>query len=616
MLKGLVNQHSKNSKIILLFSIIVSIYAFYIVNNNVINSKYSVNSNTIKGYITNIKKDSNKVTITLKNKEKVLVNYYEDIDLKNGDYIEVEGTFKKPSNNTIFSLFNYREYLLSQKIYWIVTASDITKIKDNHNIFYNLKNIIINKIDSVGNPYIKTFILGDISDLNKEAVSSYQKNGTIHIFSVSGTHITLISFILLKIFNIISKKENINYILVNIVLCFYLFLTSFSPPVLRSVLFFMLLTFKKIMRYKISTLNILIFIFFFLLLINPYYIYNLGFNFSFIITFYLILFQKLIGQYNNYIMKLFVVSFVAFLASIPLMINNFFYISLLTPIFNIFFVPLVSIIIFPLSLITFILPFLLPIFNITTNLMEMLSLLCSKFTLLNIILKDVPMYVYFFYYLLITYVLYQMSKRNFKSLLLLFIVILIHTNLNYFNNYSTLTMIDVGQGDSFLITLPHNKGNILIDTGGIKNYFGKSTYSIAINQTIPYLKANGIKKIDYLILSHGDYDHMGEGVNIINSYPVDNVIFNSGSNNELELELIKLLDKKNINYMFFSDNVLKINNYSFQFLNNINKDENEDSLIIYTQFNKWNILLMGDAGISSENKIINSVRDFLTIIEE
>ena len=86
---------------------------------------------------------------------------------------------------------------------------------------------------------------------------------------------------------------------------------------------------------------------------------------------------------------------------------------------------------------------------------------------------------------------------------------------------------------------------MLFRSGGIKNYFGKSAYSIAINQTIPYLKANGIKKIDYLILSHGDYDHMGEGVNIINNYPVHNVIFNSGSNNELELELIKLLDKKN-----------------------------------------------------------------------
>lgn len=606
MLKELVKQHLISSKIILLFSIVVSIYTFYIVNNTIITSKYNVNSNNIEGYITNIKRDENKVTITLKNKEKVLVNYYENINLENGDYIKVEGTFKEPPKNRLFSLFNYHNYLLSQKIYWLVTASTITKIRNNNNIFYKLKNIIIDKIDSVGNPYIKTFILGDISDISKEAISSYQKNGTIHIFSVSGTHITLISFVLLKIFNVISKKENFNYIFVNIFLCFYLFLTSFSPPVLRSVLFFMLLTIKKMFKLRINTISILIFIFYLLLLFNPYYVYNLGFNFSFIITFYLILFQKLISQYNNYLIKSFIVSIIAFLASIPLMINNFFYISLLTPIFNIFFVPLVSMIVFPLSLITFIIPVLLPIFNVATTIMEELSILCSKINFFTIILKDVPFYIYLLYYLLITYVLYKMYKKKFKWILVLIMVILVHTNLNYFNKCPILTMIDVGQGDSTLISLPHNKGNILIDTGGIKNYFGESTYSIGINTTVPYLKANGIKKIDYLILSHGDYDHMGEAINIINNYTVKNIIFNSGSNNDLELELIKFLNNKKINYMFFNSNILEINGYTFKFLNGINKDENEDSLIIYTQFGNRNILLMGDAGISRESEILNT----------
>jgi len=98
---------------------------------------------------------------------------------------------------------------------------------------------------------------------------------------------------------------------------------------------------------------------------------------------------------------------------------------------------------------------------------------------------------------------------------------------------------------------------------------------------------------------------MGEAKIIIENFKVANVIFNSGHNNELELDLINLLDKKTINYMFFSNNLLEINNYSFEFLNNINSDENEDSLIIYTQFNKRNILLMGDAGVSSENQIMD-----------
>ena len=62
-------------------------------------------------------------------------------------------------------------------------------------------------------------------------------------------------------------------------------------------------------------------------------------------------------------------------------------------------------------------------------------------------------------------------------------------------------MIDVKQGDSFLLELPFNKGNILIDTGG-------SSYSDIYKYNLkPYLKSRGIKKINYIILSHGYLDH-------------------------------------------------------------------------------------------------------------
>ncbi|MDD2435105.1 MAG: DNA internalization-related competence protein ComEC/Rec2 [Bacilli bacterium] len=607
----------KSSKIILLFSVLVSGYTWYIVKNNIYHTDYRVDSKKVTGYIDNIKKSDNKTTIILKNKEKILINYYEPISLESGDYIEVEGIFTKPSANSVFSLFNYRHYLLSQRIYWIIKEPKITKLKNNTSFFYQLKNKVINKIDSLGNPYIKTFILGDINEIDDEVITSYQLNGTIHIFSVSGTHITLLSFILLKLFNLISKKETINYLLVTIVLSFYLFLTSFSPPVTRSVLMFSLLTFKKQFKVNISTLDILILIGFLLLLINPYYVYHLGFKFSFIISFYLILFQKFIANYKNYFIQLFMVSLVAFLASIPLMINNFFYISLLTPIFNIFFVPLVSVIIFPLSLITFIFPFLLPLFNLSITILESLSLMCSKVTYLNIILKDVPMYIYFLYYLLITYVLYQMNKQKFRAILLVVIVIFIHTNLNYLNFNPTLTMIDVGQGDSLLITLSHNKGNIMIDTGGIQNFYGTNNYSIATATTIPYLKSSGIKKIDYLVLTHGDYDHMGEAINLVENFKTENVIFNCNEFNELEQSLIEVLDKKNIKY-YSCIKELNIDKYKLQFLKTKEYyNENNNSNVIYFHYNNYKFLFMGDAGVDKEKDILEKCNltdiDFLKV---
>ena len=79
-------------------------------------------------------------------------------------------------------------------------------------------------------------------------------------------------------------------------------------------------------------------------------------------------------------------------------------------------------------------------------------------------------------------------------------------------NVTQVHFIDVGQGDSILIEFPFNRGNILIDTGG------NDSYSIIKNITISYLKKRGIKNIEYLIISHGDYDHMGGAINLINNY--------------------------------------------------------------------------------------------------
>ena len=101
-------------------------------------------------------------------------------------------------------------------------------------------------------------------------------------------------------------------------------------------------------------------------------------------------------------------------------------------------------------------------------------------------------------------------------------------------------MFDVGQGDSILLHL--NNYNILVDTGG------NTSYDLSNNITIPVLKSLGISQIDYLILTHGDYDHMGEAINLVNNFKVEKVIFNCGEFNDLEQDLIKILDKNSDDY--------------------------------------------------------------------
>ena len=168
----------------------------------------------------------------------------------------------------------------------------------------------------------------------------------------------------------------------------------------------------------------------------------------------------------------------------------------------------------------------------------------------------------------------------------------------YFNPSFNVVYLSVGNGDSSLITLPYNKGNILIDTGGLYNY------EIVKNKTIPYLMSLGITKVDYLITTHGDYDHMGEVINLVNDYKVDNVIFNCGEYNDLENELIDVLDKKHIEY-YSCIKELNIDKYKLQFLNTKEYDnENDNSNVVYFNYNNYKFLFMGDAGIKREKDIL------------
>ena len=129
-------------------------------------------------------------------------------------------------------------------------------------------------------------------------------------------------------------------------------------------------------------------------------IYHIGFLYSFIITFFLILFQDLINKCKTYISKTFTISFIAFLASIPISINNFFSINIISPLINMIFVPLISLLIYPLSLVTLIIKPLDNILFIILELTEKLSFIFNNVNI-NITLKHINIVVILLYYLLI-----------------------------------------------------------------------------------------------------------------------------------------------------------------------------------------------------------------------
>ena len=528
-------------------------------------------------------------------------------NLELGDKIRITGTLEKATNNTVPNTFNYKKYLENKNIYYLISIDKISKISNNTSIYYYIKNWIIkriNKIDHSG--YLNTFILGNKKEIDSDQLNSYQENGVSHLFAISGMHISLLATIMLYILTKISYNIRLNYTIVIVFLIFYLFISGISASILRATIMYILLAINKCYNLKVKNIDIILITLIIIIIINSYLIYDIGFQFSYIISFTLIVKNKQIGSFKNNITKSLYISWICFLVSLPIAIYNFYQINILSIIFNLILIPLVSTLIYPLSLLTFLIPRVYKIFELIINILENINNLFYQIDIFKMVLPKPSIYLIIIYYITIWLTIY-----NKKFTLLFILLITIHKSYIYLDSSFQIITIDVGQGDSIFIKFSNNKGNILIDTGGIISYnkekwqVRKSKYSIIKSKTIPYLKSLGINKLDYIVLSHGDFDHMGEAINLVNNFKVEKVIFNCGEFNDLEQELIKVLDKKKIKY-YSCIKELNIDDNKLYFLQTKEYDnENDNSNVIYTELVGYKFLFMGDAGIEKEKDILD-----------
>ena len=574
---------------IFIFSLI---YMFIFINFINVKSKYNENDSTLQVKIIDYKKSDDKLVIYAKGKEKILINYYDDINISYGDYVYVKGKFIKPKDNTNFNLFNYKKYLLSNNIKYTVKASNIKILKRNKNIFYKLKNYIFFKIKSLdkSKKYILTFIFADKSYIDKEMYNNYQNLGISHLFAVSGMHVSLVTFILLKLLE--GKNKVIKYLITSIFLIFYLFLTNYTISMVRACFQFILFFINKFFKLNIDNSNIVIFLFSVLIILNPYIIYNIGFLFSFSISFTLIKFKDLLT--GSFIIKNIKTSLLSFFVSMPILVNNFFKVNFLSIILNIIYIPFVSYILFSLCLITVLFPFFDSFTYFVINVFETITKFFSSINLLTFSISKMNIILVIIYYFIFIWIIKSNDKLK-KKIIISFILIVFIINNNVLVN-NEVHFIDVGQGDSTLIRIKNK--NILIDTGGNVNF------NISENVLIPYFRSLGVKKINYLILTHGDYDHMGEAINLVENFKVEKVIFNCDPYNDLENELIEVLDKKKIKYYSYIKE-LNVDNNKLHFLQTKEYDnENENSNVIYTKLNGYKFMFMGDAGVEKEKDIL------------
>lgn len=594
------------NKLFIVFFIFLCIYILLFTKIIKYESKLDIRKNVFEGVITSIKFEGDRLVLDVKGEERLIAYYYvKSKEEKNtildvihhGDKIMLKGTLKVPFNNTIPNNFNYKNYLYNKKIYYTLSVDSYEIIKNNKNILYKIKDKLYKKIINLDNSdYYLAFILGDKTLLSSEIYNSFQSNGISHLLALSGMHIN----ILLLIINMFLKKfkESKRIIITSIILIIFLILTGLTASLQRATIFYILKNINNKFNLRYSNIKLLFIVAFIILFINPFLIYDLGFIYSFIVCFGIFYYSDFIK--GNYVVKLFKLSLVTFLFSMPITIMVNYEVNLSSIFINMLFVPWISLIVYPLSLISFIIPILNPLFGFTINITNNMNMLFSKISLIINIPKLSIILIILFYLVLLV--------RKKKLYICLFLILIFGKVIVLFDKNYYAYFFDIGQGDASVLVSPHQKEVLMIDTGGKITYekeeWQKSnkTYNIS-DGVIKFLKSRGINKLDYLIISHGDQDHAGDALNIIKKLNVKKVVLNNGSTNSLEKKIINTSVKITNNYNLKYFNVINLNNDFYD-------NENDASLVNYITFLKYKFLFMGDAPRSVEEKIIEKYNLF------
>lgn len=583
--------------IFIILIILCTLITVYRINSYI--SVFNVKQSNYKMKVIDFEIDGNKLSVVLKNKEKLLGNYYFktatekayfEKELNLGDNLFLEGLLKIPNKNSLPNTFNYKNYLRAENIFWTLDIQQLEIKEKNKNYFYKIKNYILKTIAlKKHNDYIMAFVLGDTDYINSEIYQKYKRNGVAHLFSVSGMHISFLTLIIFLLFSFFRIRERNKYIFTFFILIFFAFLSGFKPSVLRSVIFFTLLGINKLNRLNINNLYLLILTLIIVLFIDPFKIFSISLHLSFIVTFFIIYYMNFEKVYFESLIN---ISVISFFASLPLIVNLNYEINLLSIINNIILVPLVSIIIYPLCLFNL----LLPIDFILTFFINILDFLNNLLFSLNLIITVPKAGIFAF----VTYYFLLLLNKYFKNrtINILFLILFIYSYVYpILNKNSYVYFLDVGQGDCALLVSKHRKEIILIDTGGTIKYkkenweIQKKTYD-SYNNIETFLKSLGINKINYVFLTHEDYDHVGNIYKLKSNFKIENIIINKGEN--------KLKLGKEINFEYKEIQDFKIYNLDSKKYDN----ENENSLILYIKIFQNNFLLMGDASIKNEKVLL------------
>ena len=279
--------------------------------------------------------------------------------LKYGMSISLEAEYSEPEESRNFKGFNYKEYLKTQKTYGILKAKNIkVQEEDVINPLLIASNNIRNRIIEVSKKIVPKetsglligILIGDRTGILEDDEEAFRRSSLTHILAISGSHITYIILGVTFILNKSKVHKRWSYILAIITLIIFMFITNFSPTIVRACIMGIIMLFAKVVYRKLDLLTSISLSFLIILLDNPFSIKDLGVQLSYLGTLGIIYLnlpiKKFLSKYMNVkIAEIVAITLAAQIMVLPILVMNFNNISTLFLISNLLAVPISGVII-------------------------------------------------------------------------------------------------------------------------------------------------------------------------------------------------------------------------------------------------------------------------------
>lgn len=478
---------------------------------------------------------------------------------------------------------------------------------------------------------LRAMVLGEKQALNSEVKEFYQKNGISHLLAISGLHISMLGMGLYHFLKKTSSSCLAAGACSVLFLIAYAWMTGASISAVRAVLMCSLAILADVIGRTYDMLTAIAVAALVLVYTNPLSVKQSAFLLSFGAVLAIALFQPLWKFYfpkNKGVMDSLGVSLSVLLITFPILLSSFSTYSLYSTFLNLLVIPLMSILMFCAICCGVSGLFCLPLAKLCAipccvilKIYGYLGSFCLSLPASVLTIGKPAVWKVILYYALLVFVLlllykekrrekywlkkipFQVRKEHlfFGGVMLSFGILLFcfrfHTGLE-------ITMLDVGQGDSIFLRSP--KGTTFLIDAGSSNVSGVGKYRI-----LPYLQSEGMKRLDYLLLSHMDSDHISAVEELLEGIEIGHVALPKlNQKDEAYLEMEQKVQEKNIPILYLAaGDCLTEGAFSLKCLwpnpDNNSDDRNELSLVLLTEYKEFQMLFTGDIGKETEQQLAN-----------